>query len=443
MTEDRANPAGTDAERSSRLTPTTEITASEFDPVDPERATATGLDSSDFISGYANYADVLEAPRVLHEIVGIQVVATALNRKGVTIPLGAVKYSLDLWALLLSGSGAGRSTTIGMVAPILEAAGMQDLESSVRWGSAGSFYQHFSECPSGLHFWGEMAEHLRMMNDPQFATVKEWLTDRYDSFKFPPAFRFRVTGKKADTPAIVFDALPRINILATSSNDWFFRNLAEQDSAGGFLPRWLIMQASGNRRDVPIPEAPNASLLAPMADRLKQIGQLTGPADLSEIVGPYEQWYIQTKRRFEAQSNPNLALAYFHRHRGHVLKLAVIFEASQSGTHTVSLAAWKRSIGFAARVEQCIFQLLPTGMSAVGFDLQRIEERVREGGRSGMTQNKLTRCFQSMPKRERNDNIQTLIDAGAIIRIDDSPTNGKGGRPKTVYFHSQFHQGRT
>src|ERR1017187_2345838 len=196
-----------------------DATASESDPVDLERTTATGIGSPAFISGYANYADVLEAPRVLHEIVGIQVVAAGVNRNGVPIPLGGVQHSLDLWALLLSGSGAGRNTTIDMVAPILEAAGMQDLESSVRWGSAAAFYQHFSENPSGLHFWGEMAERLRMMNDPQFSTVKEWLTDRYDNFKIPPSFRFRVTGKKADTPPIVFDSVPRINILATSSND--------------------------------------------------------------------------------------------------------------------------------------------------------------------------------------------------------------------------------
>jgi hypothetical protein len=287
-----------------------------------------------------------------------------------------------------------------------------------------------------------MAERLRMMNDPQFATVKEWLTDRYDSFKIPPPFHFRVTGKKSDTPSIVFNYAPRINILATSSDDWFFRNLAEEDSAGGFLPRWLIMRASGNRRDVPIPRAPDASLVAPMADQLKQIGQLTGEANLSGILGSYEQWYIQTKRRFEAQSNPTLASAYFNRHRGHVLKLAVIFEAAKSATLRVSPAAWNRATEFAAQVERCIFQLLPTGMSAVGFDLQRMEERIRKGGRSGITQNELTRCFQSMPLRDRNEKIQTLIDAGTIIRIEDLATNSKGGRPKTVYFHVQFHQGR-
>ena len=94
----------------------------------------------DFISGYADYADVLEAPRILHELVGIQLVATALNRNGVTFQNGPIPYSLDLWMALLSGSGAGRSTTVGLAAPILKGADLEGLEGSVRWGSAAVFY---------------------------------------------------------------------------------------------------------------------------------------------------------------------------------------------------------------------------------------------------------------------------------------------------------------
>ncbi|MGB7307902.1 MAG: hypothetical protein WBC67_02445, partial [Candidatus Acidiferrales bacterium] len=135
--------------------------------------------AADFIGGYADYADVLEAPRTLHEIVGIQLVAGVLNGNGVTIPLGAVTYTLDLWALLLSGSGAGRSTTVGLAIPVLKASQMDNLQSSVRWGSGPAFYQQLAEDPCGLYVWGEMAERLKMLNEPQFATVKEWLTDRY------------------------------------------------------------------------------------------------------------------------------------------------------------------------------------------------------------------------------------------------------------------------
>ncbi len=390
----------------------------------------------DFIDGYANYADVLEAPRTLHEMVAIETVAAVLNRNGVSIPLGAVRYSLDVWTLLLSASGAGRSTTVSLLAPVLVAANMQDLEKPVVWGSAPAFYQHFAENPSGLFVWGEMAELLKLLNERQFATVKPWLTDRYDNFRIPSAFRYRRTGNEGDTPPINFNAAPRINILATSSDDWFFRNLAETDSAGGFLARWVIVEAHDERHDVPVPLAPDASLIAPLAERLKQIGDLQGQASLSAILPAYRAWYSETRCRFDKQSNPALAMVYFNRHRGHVLKLALIFEASQSGTLTVSPEAWERAVEFASRIERTIFALLPTGMSAVGFDLKRIEERIRREGPKGLSQNAFTRAFQSMRPYEREQAIQTLIASG-IVLVGSRNTNG---RPATVYVHESFHK---
>lgn len=314
---------------------------------------------------------------------------------------------------------------------------MQDLESSVRWGSAAAFYQQFAENPNGLHFWGEMAERLKMLNTPQFAAVKEWLTDRYDNFKVPSPIRYRKTGKKQDTPPIEFKRAPRINILATSSNDWFFQNLAQEDSTGGFLARWMIVHAEGERRDVAIPLPPDASLVADLARKLTRIAELRGEADLIAILPNYEKWYSDTKRRFEAQPNPALARAYFNRHRGHVLKLAVIFEASQSGTLKVSAAAWERAVEFAARIEKCIFEMLPTGMNAAGYDLQKIEERIRMAGSKGISHNDLTRCYQDMHPKEREQKLKTLLEAGRIFSGQEKTR----GRPKTYYCHADFHQG--
>ncbi len=400
----------------------------------PESQDRHPASTVDFVSGYADYADVLEAPRTLHEIVGIQLVASALNRNRVSVPVGAVNYTLDLWTLLLSRSGSGRSTVIGLAAPILKAANMEDLDSSVGWGSGPSLYQHFAEHAFGLYVWGEMAEFLKLLNEPRLGAVKIWLTDRYDNLKVPPPFRYRKTGKSQDTPPIEFAHAPRINILATSSDDWFFRNLAETDSAGGFLPRWIIVRAEAKDCDVPVPQAPDTPLVTPLAEKLKEIGQLSGEADLRAILPEYESWYGETKRRFEAQANPALAMVYFNRHRGHVLKLAVVFEASQTGTLNVSRQAWQRAVEFAGRVEHSIFELLPTGMSAVGYDLQRIEERIKRAGPRGITQNEFTRSYQSMKPHEREQAIHTLIEAGRIHR-GSRPT---AGRSTIVYLHDSF-----
>ncbi len=76
--------------------------------------------TADFVRTYAQYADVMEAPREMHEAVAIQLLATVLNRSGVTIRHGGLRYSLDLWQVLLSGSGLGRTTLMGLAEVILE-----------------------------------------------------------------------------------------------------------------------------------------------------------------------------------------------------------------------------------------------------------------------------------------------------------------------------------
>src|ERR1700720_1758275 len=63
----------------------------------------------DFISTYADFADVFEMPREVHQWVAAQMIASVLNGN-VSIKWGAVTYPLDFWILLLSGSGQGRNT---------------------------------------------------------------------------------------------------------------------------------------------------------------------------------------------------------------------------------------------------------------------------------------------------------------------------------------------
>jgi hypothetical protein len=391
----------------------------------------------DFVARYADYADVLEAPRMLHEIVGVQLVASVLNRGGVTIRNGAVVLSLDLWTLLLSGSGAGRSTTVGMAAKVLEAVGMADLRISARWGSAPALFQHFSDNPCGLDVWSEMGERLKMLNQTGFETAKEWLTDRYDNFEIPAPMRYRETGKKSDTPRIEFLRAPRINILATSAEAWFFNNVLESDSMGGFLPRWIPVRIESRRRDIAVPRLPDPASLDPLAEKLRQIASLSGEADLSAIRSSYEQWYTDTKTRFLKHPNTALSDAYFNRHRNHVLKLAVIFEVSECGTLRVSQRAWKRAVEFMHRVEQSIFRLLPTGMSAQGFLVQRMEEKIKQAAKRGISKNEFTRAFQSMKPRDRDEGVKTLLETGRI-RIEEAHSAARGGRTKIIYLHEDY-----
>jgi hypothetical protein len=388
----------------------------------------------DFIRTYGRYADVLEAPRIMHEVVAMQMIATVLNMNGVTIPLGGISMPLDFWVTLLSGSGFGRSTLVGLAQPVLHYASMADIEYAAFGGSAPAVYQQLAEQPSGVFVWGELSEIFKLLNDSRFLGVKQWLTDRYDNLKTPRSIKYRVTGKKGDTPQIVFTAPPRINILATSSEAWYFSNLVQEDSAGGFVPRWMLVRAQTTGRVIPIPKAPDSKLVHPMAYHLQQVGKIRGVADLSTIERAYGTWYRGTKERFSSQANGPLAAAYFNRHRGHILKLAVIYEVSSSLSLQVSRRSWARAVEFAKQLEVTIFSLLATGMSGRGYDLNQMVERVRIAGPEGLPLSEFTRTFQNMHKKQRDNALDTLV-IGEQLSAFKRKTSG---RTAAILVHSDY-----
>ena len=132
---------------------------------------------------------------------------------------------------------------------------------------------------------------------------------------------------------------------------------------------------------------------------LRQIGTLKGEADLSGIMKDYDTWYRETQKRFEERENIELANAFFNRFKGLVLKLAVIREASVSGSLKVSEDAWHWSKTKAKELEDIIFSMLATGMTGAGFVQQRMEQVIEEAGPEGMPQSKLSRAFQDHKER--------------------------------------------
>ena len=192
---------------------------------------------SSFIEAYADWADILECPRIMHEAVAMQLIAAVLNRNGVHFHNGAIHYSLDLWLALISKSGGGRNTLTSMAYPVLKAGGLGDLITNTDWGSKEATYETFAATPASFYIWGEMSHLLKKLNSPMFDGVKGWLTNCFDEYQIPQHVRYRHQNKPNDqrTPDIIFKSPPRTNFLALSSDAWFFSDLKDEDTTGGFL----------------------------------------------------------------------------------------------------------------------------------------------------------------------------------------------------------------
>ena len=370
----------------------------------------------------------------MHEAVAILLLAAVTNGS-VSIQYGALRVTLDVWLLLISGSGLGRNTLTGLAYTILSQSGQGTLLRRTTWGSGRAFYEDLANNPRGLLVWPEMSQILKTLSQSQFNGAKEWLTDRFDNSHPPDDVRYRTGGSRPNTPPIVFTAAPRTNILATSSLDWFVSSLAREDTTGGFVPRWLIVHVPDTGKVIPKPAEPNGRLVNPLAEHLRKAGQLHGIADLSRVEDLYDNWYRAAQSRFAAQPNNTLALPFFNRLRSLVLKLAVLNEISATCKICVSPSAMNRALSQAASIEQTIFQLLPTGMTADGFAVDRMEQVVRNAGVAGITQSELTRAFQHIRYSERIDRLKTLVQSG---RASQFQRPSGGGRPSSIFVHSDF-----
>jgi hypothetical protein len=386
-----------------------------------------------FVSDYADYADVLEAPREVHEAVAISLLAAVLNPR-VTIEHGGLSLTLDLWTLVLSGSGVGRNTLVSYAHPVLDASAQSGLVRGATWGSGPALYQDLAVNPAGLFIWAEMSQMLKTLQQSQFMGAKQWLTDRYDNPRVPDSVRYRATGAPTNTPPILFSQAPRLNILATSSMEWLVSSLEREDTTGGFLPRWNLVNITEPSRVIPKPRKPDPEAIKPLADHLDRAAGLSGVADLTGVEGLYDTWYRQAHDRFMNQPNRALAMPFFHRLRALVLKLAVIFEVSASCSVNVSDAAMQCAIQRADAIEQTIFALLPTGMTAEGFAVDRIEQRIHQGGVPGMTQSALTRAFQDGKHRDMVERLKILVQGGRVCPFQRPTT----GRPAGIFVHCDF-----
>jgi hypothetical protein len=220
--------------------------------------------------------------------------------------------------------------------------------------------------------------------------------------------------------------------------------LSESDALGGFIPRWFIVDLPKSDKCIPSPKQPNSDYIGGLVDALKRAAKLEGSADFSTVKADYEEWYRGAKERFESQEQYQLATAFFRRHRVHLLKLAAIYEISQTGSLAVSSSALERAISAAHRAENTIFAMLASGCGKEGAAVEKLYQEILRAGEHGLPKSTLTRMFSNAPPFVREQRIKTLLDSERIFRC----LHKTAGRSAEVFVadrrlerHQALHQG--
>lgn len=120
-------------------------------------------------------------------------------------------------------------------------------------------------------------------------------------------------------------------------------------------------------------------------------------------------------------------LLYFASHKGHILKLAVIYTVSMGDGLVVTIEAWKRAAAKARELMESIFKILENGATAAGYDLKRYHDRIVAAGVDALLRSEFTRGFQHDSKKDPVERLDTLIETGAV-HTWMSKTPGRSGQ---------------
>lgn len=388
----------------------------------------------DLVNHYSDYADQFECPRVFHESAIISAIAAVVN-PNLTIS-GA---SLDFWMLLVLTSGGGKNTCFSVLNGLLKAAGLHP-RTSVEWGSPPAASQELAENPEAYFQQPEASIFLSKLLDRQFEGIKALVANGYDSHDVPDAVIYR-TGSKEDTKPIRFTRPLRVSMLLASSLAWLVKYVSDTNTQGGLFPRMLLVKASSDKV-IPRPAPLDLKLRTKLASKLRVISKLKGEVNFDACALAYDHWYVETQPRFkDPEAEP-----YWARHRGHVRKLAAIFELSATtltelpnGILHVSEKSFLRAAEWLKAQDSALDYFFQIGAARNSYSIQRKGEWFAAAGTLGCSKSEFTRKYQGEPEWQRTGDLNTLLDAGTVLKFDTRtlPEREKGKWP-TVYVHKDF-----
>lgn len=404
-----------------------------------------------FVPKFIKATAVTELHPRAYEWAAIFLLASALNSNRLKIENGAISYFLDLWVLLTSGSGTGRSTSLKPLRYVLGKAGLAELVLP-NSGSGNAYYQSLAQITSArgtaVGLYSEMSQFLSAIDNYGFE-VKSNLTDYFDCPFAPAPITFRETGREGkDTPAIRFDSAPRLGMFATSSEAWLVPLLSNNDALGGFIARWNTVKLPTLDTLVPFPkpyDTAELDRLAAYLTRLSAVRQRDITIHLQEkpdVCTAYETWYRREHEWASTHPNKAAAMAFFNRMRGLILKLAVVLHVSDFPEPDITLNSFIRAEKMMAELRSDTSAFILHTLSAEAADAHSIELAIRNAASKGCPLSALASVISTRQRRVLAVN-NLLESQGRVLQFKVKPSKdgkdvGTGGRPANVFVHPDF-----
>ncbi len=296
-----------------------------------------------FIELYHKYAsEVTDSPPNFHAFMAIFTIAAFIGKTRY-VQYGSNEIYPNFWAIFLAKSSFYRkSTALGIGA------------SFIRWNEPTILYpsefsheklvEVISKYPQGVFFYYEFKTLIDQLKKDYMLSTKAFLTEIFDC---PDSYSRTTKGQS------VCIQKPVVSLISATTSAWFNGSVREGDLEGGFLGRFIYIQADRKLRNDPFPPKPNKLLQTQLNTEIQLIkGKLTGTCaemNLSEGAKKlFSEWYIHFCNKIDAVQINIQPL--FSRLNIYLLKIAIVVETCDTCELTITEKTMQTSIGIINRL---------------------------------------------------------------------------------------------
>jgi hypothetical protein len=340
----------------------------------------------------------------------------------------------NLWLLLVGPSSVARKTTsINLARMLCRHANLPMFPDRI---TPESFYESLAVNPEGLFTLSELSGWLGNINRSYARGLKADLTELYDGNHFE---RVRKTPKGELIKYTI--EKPYICLLAASTQEWFEAAIKEDDSAGGFLPRFHFILGTP-RPEYKIP--PDMTTPFELIKKLRRIVCISGNIRISRDVSIreptdyYLEWVDRFNERVRNYNLPHLP-SYAERIKTSVFKLALLLEADSCANEGItSIEKWSLpSVQAACNLADYFLSTAYEVLNRMAFsDFERLVRKIADiiaSSKRGITQRDLLRSAK-VSKSVLLEAVEYLLETEAIEK--ESLSSGRG--PKTILYRSRY-----
>lgn len=382
-----------------------------------------------FVGQYLKFSETSETPYAFDFWTALFCLSTVVGR-GITVARPTAPVHLNLFCVLVAGSGVTRKSTavrraVKFVRPLCDNKNIL-VESRVTQEKLESDLQLQTiefDCARATIAIDEMVKFLG--KEKYVETMPTLLTDLYDC----PEIR---TGGGTLLRGSTILRNVYINFLSASTPSWLLRAVNPDVIEGGFTSRVIFVVEEKPKRSSPWPLAPDNDLQRDIEERLIRIQEKARTVSFIQVSdGAFKKFTSWYKNR-ELKRDPFRA-SFQSREDAHVLRVAALLSISDDtweiqNHHLVSairLVTETREDGAA------IFE--GTGsQSKIVLGVDALRDKLLAAGINGVKQSELTKHVQRYMDAEHAKTALDIMHELQMVQRFEGVNLGRG-RPTTIW----------